>query len=59
MSYTSKVITVEKALSFVKSNSIIVTGLGAAEGGLFMEQLHTLHPPKKPFCSSFAKNCRM
>ncbi|MBR5970749.1 MAG: acetyl-CoA hydrolase/transferase family protein [Lachnospiraceae bacterium] len=42
MSYTSKVITVEKALSFVKSNSIIVTGLGAAEGGLFMEQLHTI-----------------
>ncbi|MBQ6733766.1 MAG: acetyl-CoA hydrolase/transferase family protein [Lachnospiraceae bacterium] len=42
MSYTSKVITVEKALSLVKSGDIIVTGLGAAEGGLFMESLHTI-----------------
>ena len=32
----------EQALSFVKSNDMIVTGLGAAEAGLFMGQLHTI-----------------
>ena len=42
MSYEEKYISVEKALSFVKSNDIIVTGLGAAEAGLFMGQLHTI-----------------
>ena len=42
MSYEEKYISVEKALSFVKSNDFIVTGLGAAEAGLFMENLHTI-----------------
>ena len=42
MDYTSKIISLEKALSLVKSGDIIVTGLGAAEGGLFMENLHTV-----------------
>ena len=37
MSYEEKYISVEKALSFVKSGDVIVTGLGAAEAGLFME----------------------
>ena len=42
MSYEEKYISVEKALSFVKSDDVIVTGLGAAEAGLFMGQLHTI-----------------
>ena len=42
MSYEEKYISVEKALSFVKSGDVIVTGLGAAEAGLFMGQLHTI-----------------
>ncbi|MBQ6603857.1 MAG: 4-hydroxybutyrate--acetyl-CoA CoA transferase [Eubacterium sp.] len=42
MSYEEKYISIEKALSFVKSNDFIVTGLGAAEAGLFMENLHTI-----------------
>ena len=42
MSYEDKYISVEKALSFVKSDDVIVTGLGAAEAGLFMGQLHTI-----------------
>lgn len=42
MSYEDKYISVEKALSFVKSDDVIVTGLGAAEAGLFMGQLHTV-----------------
>lgn len=42
MSYEEKYISVEQALSFVKSNDMIVTGLGAAEAGLFMGQLHTI-----------------
>ena len=42
MSYEGKYISVERALSFVKSNDVIVTGLGAAEAGLFMGQLHTI-----------------
>ncbi len=42
MDYKSKVISLEKALSLVKSGDIIVTGLGAAEAGLFMESLHTV-----------------
>ena len=36
MDYRSKIIPLEKALSLVKSGDIIVTGLGAAEAGLFM-----------------------
>ena len=42
MNYEGKYISVERALSFVKSNDVIVTGLGAAEAGLFMGQLHTI-----------------
>lgn len=42
MSYEEKFISVEQALSFVKSNDMIVTGLGAAEAGLFMGALHTI-----------------
>lgn len=40
--YRSKVISVEKALSLVKSGDVIVTGLGAAEAGDFMENLSTV-----------------
>ena len=42
MNMQEKYIPVEQALSFVKSNDVIVTGLGAAEAGLFMGQLHTI-----------------
>lgn len=42
MDYSSKLISLEKALSLVKSGDIIVTGLGAAEAGVFMENLHTV-----------------
>jgi acyl-CoA hydrolase len=42
LDYSSKIISVEKALSMVKSNDHIVTGLGAAEAGDFMGQLHTI-----------------
>lgn len=42
MDYTKKIIDVEKALSLVKSNDSIVTGLGAAEAGCFMEQLASI-----------------
>ena len=42
MNVEEKFISVEQALSFVKSNDVIVTGLGAAEAGLFMGQLHTI-----------------
>ena len=42
MSYEEKYISVEKALSFVKSGDVVVTGLGASEAGLFMGQLHTI-----------------
>lgn len=42
MDYRSKIITVEEALSKVKSGDRIVTGLGAAEAGDFMENLHTI-----------------
>ena len=42
MNMKEKYISVEQALSFVKSNDMIVTGLGAAEAGLFMGQLHTI-----------------
>ena len=42
MSYEKKFISVEKALSFVKSDDVIVTGLGASEAGLFMGSLHTI-----------------
>ena len=42
MSFENKYISVEKALSMVKSGDIIVTGLAAAEAGLFMEHIHTI-----------------
>lgn len=42
MDYLSKLITVEEALAKVKSGDVIVTGLGAAEAGAFMGQLHTI-----------------
>lgn len=42
MNYEEKYISVEQALSMVKSDDMIVTGLGAAEAGLFMGQLHTI-----------------
>ena len=42
MSFEDKYISVEQALSFVKSGDVIVTGLGAAEAGAFMGQLHTI-----------------
>ena len=42
MDHQSKYISVEEALSKVKSGDVIVTGLGAAEAGLFMGQLHTI-----------------
>ena len=42
MDYTSKIISLEKALSLVKRGDTIVTGLGASEAGMFMENVHTL-----------------
>jgi acyl-CoA hydrolase len=42
MSYKEKVITLEQALNMVKSGDNIVTGLGAAEGKLFMDNIHTI-----------------
>lgn len=42
MSYNDKLITIKDALNLVKSNDMIVTGLGAAEAQLFMNNLHTI-----------------
>ncbi len=42
MNYRHKMITVEKALSKIKSNDVIVTGLAAAEAKVFLEHLHTI-----------------
>lgn len=42
MDVQSKYISVEQALSLVKSDDVIVTGLGSAEAGLFMGALHTI-----------------
>jgi len=42
MDYRTKLIDIDQALAFVKSGDMIVTGLGAAEAGLFMGQLHTI-----------------
>ena len=42
MDYQDKVVSIEKALTMVKDNDIIVTGLGAAEGQGFLSQLHTI-----------------
>lgn len=38
----NKTITVEKALSLVKSNDEIVTSLGPCEATLFMSKLHEI-----------------
>ena len=40
--YTSKVITVEKALEFVKSDSCIVAAMAASEPQAFLGNLHTI-----------------
>lgn len=40
--YQSKVVSVQAALTTVKSNDVIVTGLGPAEGKLFLQDLHTI-----------------
>lgn len=40
--YTDKIVSVEEALAVVKTDDVIVTGLGAAEGKLFLESLHTI-----------------
>lgn len=42
MGYRDKLITVQDALNMVKSNDVIVTGLGAAEAQMFMNNLHTI-----------------
>jgi acyl-CoA hydrolase len=42
MQVQEKYISVEQALSFVKSGDYIFTGLGAAEAGAFMGQLHPI-----------------
>jgi len=42
MSYKDKVITLEQALAMVKTDDVIVTGLGAAEAKLFMDNIHTI-----------------
>lgn len=42
MDYAHKLITVEEALSKVKTGDQIVTGLGSAEARLFMLNLHTI-----------------
>ncbi len=42
MDYKNKLITVEDALNLVKTNDVIVTGLGAAEAKAFLSQLHTI-----------------
>jgi acyl-CoA hydrolase len=42
MDYSNKVISIEKALEFVKSDDMIVTGLGAGEARDFLMNLHTI-----------------
>lgn len=42
MDFRNKIITVPEALCKVKSGDTIVTGLAAAEGRAFLEQLHTI-----------------
>jgi acyl-CoA hydrolase len=42
MDYKDKVISVEQALNLVKSDDVIVTGLGASAAKLFMTNLHTI-----------------
>jgi len=42
MDYREKIISINKALELVKSNDMIVTGLGAAEGRDFLSNLHRI-----------------
>ena len=42
MSFNKKIIGVDEALGLVKSGMHIVSGLGAAEGALFLGSLHKL-----------------
>ena len=42
MNYSNKITTLEKALQVVKSGDMIVAGLAASEGKLFLENLHTI-----------------
>jgi acyl-CoA hydrolase len=42
MDYKDKLISVTEALNLVKSNDMIVTGLGAAEAQEFMNHIHTI-----------------
>jgi acyl-CoA hydrolase len=42
MDYKDKLISINEALKLVKSNDMIVTGLGAAEAQLFMNNIHTI-----------------
>lgn len=42
MNYRGKLISLDQALSLVKSGDTIVTGLGSCEAGAFMEHLHTI-----------------
>lgn len=42
MRYEEKYISVEQALSFIRSGNVIVTGVAASEPALFMEHLHTI-----------------
>lgn len=42
MDYAHKIITAQEAVKKVKNGAMIVTGLGAAEGRLFLSELHTV-----------------
>ena len=42
MNSDNKIISLEEALSFIKSGDHVVTGLGAGEAKLFLENLHTI-----------------
>lgn len=42
MDYKKKIITVDEALSLIKSGDHIVTGLGASEAKAFLSQMHTV-----------------
>jgi acyl-CoA hydrolase len=45
--YKSKIISVEKALSMVKNNDVIVSGMMAMEPQLFLTKLHTIGHDKQ------------
>jgi len=42
VNYKDKLISVQQALAMIKSNDVIVTGLGAAEAKATLSQLHTI-----------------